>query len=109
MNIYFFIMDSLVEILIPLVLILLLSMLVYLVVNLFLDNVKEKRKNNNHFDEEGEDDYTIQRAIIMLGDEKIEVEVDCYEIDYNTIKIKDKYGELYLTDIKNVLLRVEKY
>lgn len=104
MDILFFITDNLLEILLPLVLLLAFITLIYIVVNLFLDNVKDFRKNNDC--KEGGDDeaYIIQKAIIMLGNEKIEVEVDCYEIDYTTIKIEGKDGELYLTDIKNVLL-----
>lgn len=72
----------------------------------YLDNSKETSKNSNLYDEAVEDNEVdiVQKAIIMLGDEKIEVEVDCYEIDYNIIKITDKYGEVYLTYTKNVLL-----
>lgn len=73
----------------------------------YLDTSKETSKNNI-YDEVVEDrDDTIQKAIIILGDRKIEVEVDCYEIDYNIIKITDKYGEVYLTCTKNVLLTSE--
>ena len=73
----------------------------------YLDTSKETSKNNI-YDEVVEDrDDTIQKAIIILGDRKIEVEVDCYEIDYNIIKITDKYGEVYLTYTKNVLLTSE--
>ncbi|MDU7068902.1 MAG: hypothetical protein E6343_13145 [Clostridium perfringens] len=72
----------------------------------YLYNSKETSKNSNLYDEAVEDNEVdiVQKAIIMLGDEKIEVEVDCYEIDYNIIKITDKYGEVYLTYTKNVLL-----
>ncbi|HBC2034685.1 TPA: hypothetical protein I9Z65_002938 [Clostridium perfringens] len=73
----------------------------------YLDTSKETSKNNI-YDEVIEDrDDTIQKAIIILGDRKIEVEVDGYEIDYNIIKITDKYGEVYLTYTKNVLLTSE--
>lgn len=72
----------------------------------YLDYSNSK-KNNTDDEEYDEDDDTIQKAIIILGDRKIEVEVDFYEIDYNIIKITNKYGEVYLTDIKNVLLTSE--
>lgn len=75
----------------------------------YLDNSKETSKNSNLYDEAVEDNEVdiVQKAIIMLGDEKIEIEVDCYEINYNIIKITDKYGEVYLTYTKNVLLTSE--
>ncbi|EGT0001057.1 hypothetical protein I9Y31_003402 [Clostridium perfringens] len=73
----------------------------------YLDTSKETSKNNIYDEVVEDSDDTIQKAIIILGDRKIEVEVDCYEIDYNSIKITDKYGEVYLTYTKNVLLTSE--
>lgn len=70
----------------------------------YLDTSKETSKNNIYDEVVEDSDDTIQKAIIILGDRKIEVEVDFYEIDYNIIKITDKYGEVYLTYTKNVLL-----
>ena len=73
----------------------------------YLDTSKETSKNNIYDEVVEDSDDTIQKAIIILGDRKIEVEVDCYDIDYNIIKITDKYGEVYLTYTKNVLLTSE--
>ncbi|EDT72281.1 hypothetical protein CJD_1865 [Clostridium perfringens D str. JGS1721] len=73
----------------------------------YLDTSKETSKNNIYDEVVEDSDDTIQKAIIILGDRKIEVEVDFYEIDYNIIKITDKYGEVYLTYTKNVLLTSE--
>lgn len=49
--------------------------------------------------------WRFEKAIIVIGDEKIEVEVDSWK-DYQdtTIQIKTKDGKVYLTDIKNVLM-----
>ena len=95
------------EMLKPIVLIVAFITLIYTLVILVLDDVKKFRKHNQcEKDEENECDI-IQKAIIILGDRKIEVEVDCYEVDYNIIKITDKYGEVYLTYTKNVLLTSE--
>ncbi|MCX0356276.1 hypothetical protein LI064_17380 [Clostridium perfringens] len=78
--------------------------LIYTLVILVLDDVKKFKKHNEcEKDEENEWDI-IQKAIITIGNEKIEVEVDYYEINYNIIKVKEKDGELYVTDLKNVLL-----
>lgn len=73
----------------------------------YLDTSKETSKNNIYDEVVEDSDDTIQKAIIILGDRKMEVEVDFYEIDYNIIKITDKYGEVYLTYTKNVLLTSE--
>lgn len=49
--------------------------------------------------------WEIKKAIIVIGDEKLEVEVDYWkDYDNSNIKIKSKEGEIYITDIKNVLL-----
>ena len=52
--------------------------------------------------------WKIDRAIIVIGNEKIEVEVESWN-DYTdtTVQIKDKNGKVYLTDIKNVLMMKE--
>ena len=49
--------------------------------------------------------WNFDKAIIIIGDEKIEVEVDSWK-DYEdtTVQIKTKDGNVYLTDIKNVLM-----
>lgn len=49
--------------------------------------------------------WNFNKAIIIIGDEKIEVEVDSWK-DYEdtTVQIKTKDGKVYLTDIKNVLM-----
>lgn len=49
--------------------------------------------------------WSYNKAIILLGDERIEIEVESWK-DYEdtTIQIKSKDGKVYLTDIKNVLM-----
>lgn len=63
-------------------------------------------RHRNECEEDDEDDEwdMLQKAIIVIGDAKIEIEVDYYESDCNIINIKGKDGELYVTDLKNVLL-----
>lgn len=69
--------------------------------------------NNNYIcdetkeDEDNEDIDIIQRAIIIIGGEKIEVEVDYYKIDDMTVEIESKDGKVYIIGIKNVLLMSE--
>lgn len=49
--------------------------------------------------------WKFDKAIILIGDEKIEVEVETWtDYDDTTIQIKSKDGKVYLTDIKNVLM-----
>lgn len=60
--------------------------------------MKEKRNNDSY------DESTGYRAIITIGNEKIEIEVYDYDIEDTIIKIETKEEKLYLTDIKNVLL-----
>ena len=49
--------------------------------------------------------WRFEKAIILFGDEKIEVEVDSWsDYDDTTVQIKTKDGKVYLTDIKNVLM-----
>ena len=108
MDISSLIADNLMEMLKPIVLIVAFITLIYTLVILVLDDVKKFRKHNECEVEEEkcEDDELdmIQKATIILGNKKIEVEVDYYEINYNIIKVKEKDGELYVTDLKNVLL-----
>lgn len=50
--------------------------------------------------------WKFNKAIILLGDETIEIEIDSW-IDYDedtSIQIKAKDGTSYLTDLKNVIL-----
>lgn len=104
MDILSLIADNLMEMFKPIVLIVAFITLIYTLVILVLDDVKKFKKHNEcEKDEENEWDI-IQKAIITIGNEKIEVEVDYYEINYNIIKVKEKDGELYVTDLKNVLL-----
>lgn len=51
--------------------------------------------------------WTYKKAIITVGDKVIEVEVDKW-IDYDTsIQIIAKDGQVYLTDLKNIVLMGE--
>ncbi|WP_283697872.1 hypothetical protein [Clostridium perfringens] len=75
--------------------------------------MKEKR-NNDRYEvieetKESYDESTIYRAIIVLGNREIKVEIDDYNIEDTIIKIKTKDEKLYLTDIKNVVLISNKY
>ncbi len=108
MDILFLITDNLKEMIIPIGLIAAFIALIYILVISWLDSMTRFKSHNEceGDEEEGEDDEwdIIQKAIITIGNEKIEIEVDYYEINYNIIKIKGKEGELYVTDLKNVLL-----
>ncbi|WP_419867643.1 hypothetical protein ACSXBQ_09295 [Clostridium perfringens] len=74
----------------------------------YLDNSKETSKNNV-YDEVVEDrDDTFQKAIIFIGNEKVEIDVDYCYIDDSTTRIESKDGKVYLTDIKNVVLISDK-
>ncbi|MCR1953106.1 hypothetical protein NSA50_19105 [Clostridium sp. DSM 100503] len=104
-------MYILIEMLRPLMLLLLFIMFVITVAYvswLMIGSMKEKRNNDNYkVIEEAEEiynEFTVYRAIIVVRDEKIEVEVDYYEIDNTIAEIKSKDGKVYITDIKNVLL-----
>ncbi|ELC8332884.1 hypothetical protein QYB80_002863 [Clostridium perfringens] len=70
-------------------------------------NYSSSKKNNND-DEDYEDDDTFQKAIIFIGNEKIEIDVDYCYIDDSTTRIESKDGKVYLTDIKNVVLISDK-
>ena len=46
-----------------------------------------------------------EKATIILGDKQIEVEVENWgNYDKSIVKIRSKDGNVYITDIKNVLL-----
>ena len=52
--------------------------------------------------------WSFKKAIIVIGDKEIEVEVDSWtDYEDTTIQIKTKDGRVYLTDIKNVLMMSE--
>ncbi|EOU1611735.1 hypothetical protein QYB24_003111 [Clostridium perfringens] len=69
----------------------------------YLDYSNSKKNNTDD-----EDDDTFQKAIIFIGNEKIEIEVDYCYIDDSTTRIESKDGKVYLTDIKNVVLISDK-
>lgn len=49
--------------------------------------------------------WKFDKAIIVISDEKIEVDIDSWsDYDDTTVQIKSKDGKVYLTDIKNVLM-----
>ena len=49
--------------------------------------------------------WKFDKAIIIIGDEQIEVDIDSWtDYDDTTVQIKSKDGKVYLTDIKNVLM-----
>ena len=49
--------------------------------------------------------WKFDKAIIVIGDEQIEVDIDSWtDYDDTTVQIKSKDGKVYLTDIKNVLM-----
>ena len=104
MDILSLITDNLMEMIIPMGLIVAFIYMIYILVILCLDGMT-RFKSHNECEEDEEDEWDmLQKAIIVIGDAKIEIEVDYYEIDCNIIKIKGKEGELYVTDLKNVLL-----
>ncbi|MGG5462914.1 hypothetical protein [Clostridium sp. B9] len=69
----------------------------------YLDYLNSK-KNNTDYEDDEEDDDTFQKAIIFIGNEKIEIDVDYCYVDDSTTRIESTDGKVYLTDIKNVLL-----
>ena len=106
-------MDFCIEILIQIVMILAVIILIILVGYLILDfssRVKEVINNKNYEEIEVEEDegaveeYKIQKAIIVIGNENIEIEVDNYDIDDNIVEIQSIDGKVLITDTKNVLL-----
>lgn len=49
--------------------------------------------------------WKFNKAIIVIGDEQIEVDIDSWsDYDDTTVQIKSKDGKVYLTDIKNILM-----
>lgn len=108
MDILSLITDNLMEMIIPMGLIVAFIYMIYILVILCLDGMTRFKSHNECEveEEECEDDEwdMLQKAIIVIGDAKIEIEVDYYEIDCNIINIKGKEGEPYVTDLKNVLL-----
>lgn len=105
MNILSLITDNLMEMIMPMGLIVAFIAMIYILVILCLDCMTRVRHRNECEEDEEDDEWDmLQKAIIVIGDAKIEIEVDYYEIDCNIINIKGKDGELYVTDLKNVLL-----
>ncbi|MCR1953153.1 hypothetical protein NSA50_19375 [Clostridium sp. DSM 100503] len=112
-------MDFCMEILAPIVLmgafILLLTIFVYLIWEC-CSRVKNLRNNKyicdeskEYEDSDNEDRDAVERAIIVIGNEKIEVDIEYYDIDDTTVEIESKDGKVYITDIKNILLISEKF
>ena len=108
-------MDTLIGMLTPFMIrlsfIIFVISIVYLIW-LMICSMQEKRNNDSYKvieeTKESYDESTFYRAIIVLGDREIKVEVDDYDIEDNIIKIETKDEKLYLTDTKNVLLISDK-
>ena len=86
----------------------------YLILD-FSSRVKETINNRKYKEIKLEEDKAevdnecnVQRAIILLGGERIEVEVTYYEIDDNIVEIESKDEKVYIADIKNILLMSEE-
>ena len=73
----------------------------------YLDYSNSKKNNTDDEDNE-EDDDTFQKAIIFIGNEKVEIDVDYCYVDDSTTRIESKDGKVYLTYTKNVLLISDK-
>ncbi|SQB58046.1 hypothetical protein [Clostridium perfringens] len=106
-------MDTLIGMLTPFMIRLSFIMFVVAIVYLIwlmICSMKEKRNNDRYemIEEDEEDDDTFQKAIIFIGNEKIEIDVDYCYIDDSTTRIESKDGKVYLTDIKNVVLISDK-
>ena len=71
-------------------------------------NYSNSKKNNTDDEDNEEDDDTFQKAIIYIGNEKIEIDFDYFYIDDSNTRIESKDGKVYLTDIKNVVLISDK-
>ncbi|MGU8487744.1 hypothetical protein ACV3OC_13040 [Clostridium perfringens] len=111
-------MDILMEMLLPFMII--LSFIFFVIASVYLIwmiicimkviiCIMKEKWNNDSYEvieetKESYDESTGYRAIITIGNEKIEIEVDDYDIEDTIIKIETKDEKLYLTDIKNVLL-----
>lgn len=107
-------MDILMEMLVSFITV--LSFIIFVIASIYLISsmiyiMKENRNNDSYevIEETKEiyDECIVYRAIIVLRDEKIEVEVDYYEIDNTIVEVKSKDGKVYIADIKNVLLMSE--
>lgn len=109
-------MDILMEMLMPFMII--LSFIFFVIASVYLILmiicIMKEKWNNDSYEvieetKESYDESKVYRAIITIGNEKIEIEVDDYDIEDTIIKIETKDEKLYLTDIKNVLLISEWY
>ena len=96
------------EILAPIIIliafILIVGLFIAFIVNVIGAMKKEEENNNVVCNEDKADEYKVQRAIILFGDETIEIEVAYYEIDDNIVLFESKDEKVYIADIKNVLL-----
>ncbi|WP_283697371.1 hypothetical protein [Clostridium perfringens] len=92
MNTVSLIADTLMEMIPPIALIVIFIAMIYILVILCLDSFTRFR-NHNECEEDDEWDI-IQKAIITIGDEKIEVEVDDYEIE--NYEFRGKKDENYV-------------
>ncbi|MCX0407911.1 hypothetical protein [Clostridium perfringens] len=108
-------MDILMEIPIPFMI--RVSFIMFIVASVYLIwliiCVMKEKRNNDRYEmieetKESYDDDTFQKAIIFIGNEKIEIDVDYCYIDDSTTRIESKDGKVYLTDIKNVVLISDK-
>ena len=101
-------MNFCIEILAPIIIliafILIVGLFIAFIVNVIGAMKKEEENNNVVCNEDKADEYKVQRAIIVLGDETIEIEVDNYDIEDNIVEIKSIDGRVFITDAKNVLL-----
>lgn len=100
-----------VEILAPIIMIiafiLIVGLFIAFIVNVIGAMKKEEENNNDVCNEPKEDEDKVRRVIIVLGNEKIEIEVIDYEIDDNIVEIESIDGRVFITDTKNVLLMSE--
>ena len=95
------------EILVPIIIIIATILIVGLFIAFIasvIGAIKKEENNNEVCNEPKSDEYKVRRAIIVLGNEKIEVEVDNYDIEDNIVEIESIDGKVFITDIKNVLL-----
>ena len=96
------------EILAPIIMIiafiLIVGLFIAFIVNVIGTMKKEEENNNDACNEDKVDEYKVKRAIIVLGDETIEIEVDNYDIEDNIVEIKSIERRVFITDAKNVLL-----
>ncbi|WP_243124905.1 hypothetical protein [Clostridium cuniculi] len=81
--------------------------LIWLIISMMKEKINKGKYDVLEEVEEIYDEYKVQRVIIVLGDETIEIEVDNYDIDDNIVEIKSIDGRVLITDTKNVLLMSE--